>query len=75
MTDVHAIDKVDRFREPPEKGILTDLLWADPFDEKEEAISKDYEANDLRNISVRFGLKPAKAILKKEKLLAIVRAH
>jgi serine/threonine-protein phosphatase 5 len=25
------IKKVDRFREPPEKGIMCDLLWADPM--------------------------------------------
>ena len=25
------IKKTDRFREPPEKGIMCDLLWADPM--------------------------------------------
>lgn len=24
------INKVDRFREPPEGGLMSDLLWADP---------------------------------------------
>lgn len=24
------IDRVDRFREPPEGGLMSDLLWADP---------------------------------------------
>lgn len=31
--------------------------------------------NEVRNISVVFGLRPAKEILKREKMLAIVRAH
>jgi serine/threonine-protein phosphatase 2B catalytic subunit len=75
VTNVKTINKVDRFREPPEQGILTDLLWADPFDKPKDAQSKDYAKNDVRNISVVFGLRPAKELLKKEKLLSIVRAH
>jgi serine/threonine-protein phosphatase 5 len=26
------IKKVDRIREPPDSGIMCDLLWADPVD-------------------------------------------
>jgi diadenosine tetraphosphatase ApaH/serine/threonine PP2A family protein phosphatase len=75
VTDTKAINKIDRFREPPDHGILTDLLWADPFDRVKDAQAKDFAPNDIRNISVVFGLKPAKELLKKEKMLAIVRAH
>lgn len=26
------IEKIDRFIEPPERGVMCDLLWADPVD-------------------------------------------
>ena len=51
------------------------MLWADPFDKTAEAQSKSFAANKLRNVSVMFGLKPAKELLDREKLLSIVRAH
>lgn len=66
---------MDRFREPPEHGVLADVLWADPFEKIKDAQNNDYVPNKTRNISVVFGLKPAKALLKSEKMLAIVRAH
>ena len=51
------------------------MLWADPFDKPADAKSKEFANNNVRNISVMFGLKPAKALLDREKLLSIVRAH
>jgi hypothetical protein len=51
------------------------LLWADPFDKPADAKSKEFANNNVRNISVMFGLKPAKALLEREKLILIVRAH
>jgi serine/threonine-protein phosphatase 5 len=42
------IKKVNRFREPPDEGIMTDLLWADPTKEKGRHPSK-------RGISIGFG--------------------
>lgn len=75
VTDTKAINKIDRFREPPDTGILADILWADPFEKVKDAQMKDYVKNETRNISVVFGLRPAKELLKKEKLLSIVRAH
>ena len=36
--DLHStkdIDKIHRFVEPPLKGFLSDLLWADPLEDKE----------------------------------------
>lgn len=27
------LKKIDRFREPPDEGLMTDVLWADPIKE------------------------------------------
>jgi hypothetical protein len=54
---------------------MTDLLWADPFENSQEARILDYSFNDLRKISCFFGLAPVRALLKREKLISIVRAH
>ena len=42
------IKKVDRFREPPEKGLMCDLLWADPMAANGREPSK-------RGVSMAFG--------------------
>jgi hypothetical protein len=47
---------------------MTDLLWADPFENKKNARVKDYSKNTLRGVSCFFGLAPVRALLEKEKL-------
>ena len=60
--------------EPPDDTLLADLLWADPASGR-KALTINYEDNNERGISCYFGRTPLKALLKKEKLRAIVRAH
>lgn len=59
--------------EPPDEGLLADLLWADPADRKN--VNTDWAFNDKRQISVVFGKRPVTKILEKEGLKCIVRAH
>lgn len=74
LTSIEAINEIDRFIEPEDDSLLADLLWADPANEK-QALTMVYEDNDKRGISVVFGRKPLKKLLKKSNLRAIVRAH
>ena len=69
-----SIEGIDRFAEPPSKGLFCDLLWADPaLDDKadEEAFSK----NKSRSCSVRYGYEPLKKILDKLGAKMLVRGH
>merc|ERR1712084_29176 len=50
VTSVENISKVDRKMEPPEEGLLADILWADPAPAK-AASKQDYRFNDDRQIS------------------------
>ena len=36
------IDLIDRYREPPEEGLMCDLLWADPVSKNADGI--DFKA-------------------------------
>ena len=53
--------KIDRFREPPDSGLMTDMLWADPCKENGRQPSK-------RGISIGFGPDIAKKFLDQNKL-------
>lgn len=55
------IKKVNRFREPPDSGIMCDMLWADPVKENGRHPSK-------RGISIGFGPDIAKRFLDENKL-------
>ena len=73
LKTIATINQLDRFREVDEEGLLADLLWADPAPSKK--IKQDYVYNSDRQISVVFGKKPVKDLLKKENLRAILRGH
>ena len=60
--------------EPPDDTLLADLLWADPVKDK-NASKTTFIDNNERGISVYFGRTPLKALLKKDRLRAVVRAH
>ena len=66
--------KVERFKEPGLNGLMCDLIWSDPVDDK-DALKKTFVRNDERECSFKFGLNPVKDFLKKNSLLSIVRAH
>lgn len=74
LADAEDINKIDRFKEPPLSGLLCDLLWADPVDDT-LAMKTAFTDNKERECSVKFGLKPVKALLKKNNFLSIIRAH
>lgn len=74
LVDAEDINKVNRFVEPQLKGLLCDLLWSDPVEDP-HAMKTNYSENKERECSVKFGLKPVKALLKKNNFLSIIRAH
>jgi serine/threonine-protein phosphatase 5 len=57
-----------RFREPPEKGIMSEILWSDPTKLPGRHPSK-------RGVGVSFGPDVAKRFLDDNKLSILVRSH
>ena len=62
------IRKTDRNRQPPEKGIMCDLLWSDPMPSMGRAPSK-------RGVGVQFGPDITYAFLSENNLDYIIRSH
>ena len=74
LTSLEAINNIERRMEPPDDTLLADLLWADPAKDR-KASTINYIDNEERGISVYFGKAPLKALLDRENLKAVVRAH
>ncbi|POM79022.1 Serine/threonine-protein phosphatase 5 [Phytophthora palmivora] len=62
------IEKIDRNREPPESGLMSDLMWSDPQPFPGRGPSK-------RGIGLSFGPDVTKAFLEHNKLDLLVRSH
>ncbi|OXB71678.1 UNVERIFIED_CONTAM: hypothetical protein H355_016804 [Colinus virginianus] len=62
------IHKIDRDREPPESGLMTDLLWSDPSPIPGRSPSK-------RGVACQFGPDVTAAFLEQNNLKLIIRSH
>ncbi|OWZ05006.1 Calcineurin-like phosphoesterase, partial [Phytophthora megakarya] len=75
--DIHFVEDinghVNRFMEPEPNGALCDLLWSDPA--KGEAQEQEWAPNGMRGCSFTFNEYACREFLKRNNLLAIVRAH
>lgn len=84
LPNLKAITGINRFQEPPREGLLCDLLWSDPLEEKEEksirkSLTKKANApfvpNEVRGCSYFFSFEGASRFLHKNSLLSVIRAH
>lgn len=62
------IRKIDRFRQPPSEGLMSDLLWTDPQPENGRSPSK-------RGVGMQFGPDVTAAFCKLNDLDCIIRSH
>ncbi|KAK9907522.1 hypothetical protein WJX75_005274 [Coccomyxa subellipsoidea] len=62
------IRRIDRYREPPEEGLMCELLWSDPQPGAGRAPSK-------RGVGVAFGPDVTRAFLEQNGLDLLVRSH
>lgn len=71
------VNKIDRFKEPPTRGLFCDLLWADPSEEfgQDSEKGSGFAHNSVRGCSYVFTYKATKKFLEDNKLLSVIRAH
>lgn len=65
LADIAAVDRV---REPPDDGLMAELLWSDPM-------PSDGRAPNVRGMGVSFGPDVTRAFLEKNGLSLLVRSH
>ena len=65
---IDEIKKIDRFREIPESGLMSELLWSDPCKEKGRMPSK-------RGVGMSFGPDVAAKFLEENNLKLLIRSH
>ncbi|KAL7067926.1 putative serine/threonine protein phosphatase [Cryptosporidium serpentis] len=77
LRSVDQILSINRFQEPPRSGLYCDILWADPFDDKDNTVSspEPFVVNDVRGCSFFFAAQASNKFLDQNGLLSIVRAH
>ena len=65
---IDEIKKIDRFRDIPESGLMSELLWSDPCKENGRIPSK-------RGVGMSFGPDVAKKFLEENNLSLLIRSH
>ncbi|TFK50532.1 Metallo-dependent phosphatase [Heliocybe sulcata] len=70
--------KMDRFQEPGSRGLLCDLLWADPiadFDRPSDSTTFGFAHNQTRGCSYFFTYAAVCSFLERNQLLGVIRGH
>ena len=75
ISRIADIEKLNRFSEPPKQGAMCDLLWSDPCEKEEDALTLNWKNNETRGCSYVFGAQAAIPFLEQNDILSIIRAH
>ncbi|EDO16109.1 hypothetical protein Kpol_1001p21 [Vanderwaltozyma polyspora DSM 70294] len=79
LQTLEDVNRINRFKEIPSRGLMCDLLWADPTedydDDSQENTQDIYVPNKVRGCSHAFTYRASCEFLKKTGLLSIIRAH
>jgi len=75
LNSIEDIQSINRFQDPPQKGLMCDLLWADPMDEYNDDNTTTFTFNEARGCSYSYGFKAVTNFLDKNRLLCVIRAH
>ncbi|KAJ3439540.1 serine/threonine-protein phosphatase 2b catalytic subunit 1-related [Anaeramoeba flamelloides] len=77
LSNVEMINGIDRFREPPRKGLFTDLLWSDPFTDynSSEGNGERFVYNSDRRCSFQYSYDAVVDFLIENDLMCVIRAH
>lgn len=69
------LNKINRFKEPPNSGLIIDILWSDPIDNETGLLEDDFVYNEQRGCSFVYGGEALNRFLSENGLLSVIRAH
>lgn len=73
------VNKINRFREIPSRGLMCDLVWSDPIEEYDEASDdincEEFLSNTVRGCSYAYTYTAVCEFLQRNGLLCVIRAH
>lgn len=71
------LNKINRFREPPTRGLMCDILWADPVENYDEEVTDNapFIPNSIRGCSYAYTFRAVLKFLQRNNLLSVIRAH
>lgn len=78
LESLNDIRTIDRFREPPQYGIMADILWSDPssdYGTEEDNKTEPFVLNANRGCSYTYNYKAVTNFLRNNGLLSVIRAH
>lgn len=80
LTNLKALNSIDRFLEPPREGLLCDLIWSDPYekddlDKGKKGKEQQFLPNQVRGCSFYYTFDCVNKFLQKNSLLSVIRAH
>ena len=76
LLSIADIDELDRFRDPPKRGLMCDLLWSDPTEDfGTEDAQEFFLANGARGCSYRYSYAGLCNFLQQNRLLSVIRGH
>lgn len=79
LRTIEDIEKINRFQEPPTRGLMCDLLWSDPHEdfgsEPDVVATSKYVHNSVRGCSYFYTYQATCDFLKRNNLLSVIRAH
>ncbi|KAA6403859.1 MAG: putative Calcineurin subunit A [Streblomastix strix] len=76
LKKVEQLTAINRFKEIPESGLITDILWSDPCPpDKDPQGTVTFIDNSARNCSFFYGASAVRQFLRTNSLVALVRGH
>lgn len=75
MNTIQDVNRLNRFMEPPEVGVMVDVLWSDPVDSESGHLERPFIYNQNRGCSYMFGADALSNFLTRNNLLCCIRAH
>mgnify|MGYP001027973301 CR=1 FL=1 len=75
LKNIEDLQNIPRTFEPPDKGLICDLLWSDPVGNELGNSNHVFKKNSTRGCSYVYGKTATVSFLESNNMLSVIRAH